>query len=583
VTAFHIPESLQILKVKNMKRFLINLLVISPALILGCFVWKYGVNVPYMDEWDTPGLVIASQDNLTWLHWLGQHNESRKLFPRLLLLPLANLTNWNIKAEMLITFLLACLISFNIYSLSKITIKGSHVKRLVCLFLANLLIFSPMQSENWLMGLQLIAFVPIACITTSLVVIFSQTRLITKFIVSGILATVATFSFANGMVCWLVILPALILAAKKTKTTRTWIIGGWLLLFALNLAIYFHDYHKPAHHPSFTEALLNPIKAFAYFFSFIGSPLGFQDLLSSQIIGLIAVVIFGFSCFYLLAFKQNRHLIDRFFPWLLIGSYTLISGIIAAAGRVGFGLEQSLEARYITFSTYLIVALIYLLTIIGNDLAHKTLLSKAIIPLAVFFLVIYPANFVSGVDSMAQLHQQQIYGKACLMFINFFTDEDCLKNLYPDINHLQTRANQIDRLGFLQPSLATNPNLQNLTIQNDPSGSKYGFFDSLSADNNGNYITSGWAVLPRKNRPADAVILAYQTLDGSDIAFAIVKVEQKREDVAKILNTQKSLKSGWSKVFSSELVPKEAVAISAWAFDSRIGRAYKLDNTHDLE
>ena len=568
--------------IKIMKRFLISLIAIAPALILGCLVWKYSVNVPYMDEWDTPGLILAHQDHLTWHLWIGQHNESRKLFPRLLLFPLAKLTNWNIKAEMLVTYLLACLVSFNIYSLSKITLKGSNLTRLVCFFLANMLIFSPMQSDNWLWGLQLITFVPIACITTSLLVIFARTSLITKFIVSAILATVATFSYANGILCWLIILPALMFAINKNKTNRQWVIGGWLLLFTLNTAIYFHDYHKPPSTPSFTEALFHPIKSVAYFFSFLGSPLGMQDLVSGQIIGLITVITFGFACYHLLVIKENRQLIDRFLPWLLIGSYTLISGAITTAGRVGFGIEQSLAHRYITFSTYLMVALIYLLAIIGNHFSQKNLLSKAIIPLTIGFLVIYPANFARGVDSMAQLHQEQLYGKACLMFVNFFTNEDCLKNIYPDVNHVQTRAKEIDKLGFLQPSLATNPNLQNLTLQDSLGSINYGHFDLLSINNNGNYVASGWAILPDENRTADAVILAYQTSEGADIAFAITGVEEEREDIAKVLNQSRYIESGWNKSFSAKIIPQDAVGISAWAFDSSIGKAYKLNNTHNL-
>jgi hypothetical protein len=81
-------------------------------------------------------------------------------------------------------------------------------------------------------------------------------------------------------------------------------------------------------------------------------------LFSSQIIGLIILIVFSF-CFYLWASKLNNQLRELCLPWLLIGSYTLISGVITTVGRVGFGIEQSLSSRYITFSVYLIVALIY--------------------------------------------------------------------------------------------------------------------------------------------------------------------------------------------------------------------------------
>ncbi|GAB4226980.1 MAG: hypothetical protein Kow0049_06680 [Stanieria sp.] len=94
--------------------------------------------------------------------------------------------------------------------------------------------------------------------------------------------------------------------------------------------------------------------------------------------------------------------------------------------------------------------------------------------------------------------------------------------------------------------------------------------------------TSGWAVLPRKNQPADAVILAYQTSDNSNIAFAITEVKQIRKDVAETFKKQRYTASGWSTTFSRNLIDREAVSISAWAFDSSRGKAYQLANIHNL-
>ena len=161
----------KLLNFKIKQEILVFLAIISP-LILGILIWRYSVNVPFWDQWDTPGQLIveASQSQLTVEQWMRQHNESRTLFPNLIFLTLANLTNWNTRSEMLVTFLLACLVSVNIYCLSKITIHNSW-QHLICFVLANLLIFSPIQQENWLWGFQGITFVSIAAITTSFVII----------------------------------------------------------------------------------------------------------------------------------------------------------------------------------------------------------------------------------------------------------------------------------------------------------------------------------------------------------------------------------------------------------------------------
>lgn len=576
-----------------MKTYHLKLLAILPALILGWLVWRYGVNLPFWDEWDTPGLAIvqSARNEMTWRHWMGQHNESRTLFPRLLFVSLASLTNWNIKYEMLVTFLLACSISFSVYHLSKTTLNSSPRKRITCLILANLLIFSPMQWENWLWGLQASTFIPIASITASLAIIFSQNPLLVKFLCSAVLATIATFSFANGMLCWIIIFPSLIWVASKSKRKVSWVIAGWLFLFSLNLAVYFYDYHKPGDHPSFLEALVHPVKTVAYFLSFLGSPLGFHDLFSNQIIGLVVLVLFSWSCFYFLGIKRNRKLLDRALPWLSIGGYTIVSGILTTSGRVGSGVEQSLASRYITFSTYGMVALIYLLVLIAKNLKDREIFgqfaTKAIQRIIVFttvaFLFVYPSNFILGVNRIVSIHKDRLYGKACLILLNVIDDEECINNyIYPDTNLLRQRANDIDKLGFLQPNIALSANLQDMSRQ-DLSIQEYGSFDNLSRDDNENYTASGWSVLPKYDRPAHAVILAYQTKDNIDRAFALVKPEKKRKDLVEALNKRQYLQSGWSKSFAPDLIPTDAVAISAWSYDSTIGRAYKLNLVHQIE
>ena len=100
-------------------------LVILPAVVMGILIMTYSVNIPYWDQWNLmPQLFIkVSQNSLSWQDLIAQHNESRKLFPRLIFLGLAYLTNWDVRYEMLAIFLLACLISLNIYRLNRLTVK----------------------------------------------------------------------------------------------------------------------------------------------------------------------------------------------------------------------------------------------------------------------------------------------------------------------------------------------------------------------------------------------------------------------------------------------------------------------------
>ena len=303
------------------------------------------------------------------------------------------------------------------------------------------------------------------------------------------------------------------------------------------------------------------------------------------------IVLFGISCFYFLVNKQNYKLLDKAFPWISIGIYTMASSILTTMARVGFGIEQSLESRYRPFSTYGILSLIYLLAIIAKHLKYKDInlslfekvIKKIILVSTVSFLMIYPANFSVGTNNIINVNRDRLYGKACLILINEIDDQECIeKYIYPDVVYLRKRVNEIDSIGYIQPALATSNILQNISRQNLLS-IDYGQFDSLSRDENGHYTASGWSVLPKYNQPAHAIILAYQSKDNVDRAFALVRPEQERKDVVEALDNKKYFYSGWSKSFSLNLIPTDADVISAWAFDSNIGRAYKLNGVHQIE
>jgi hypothetical protein len=580
--------------VKKFPFKLLVLLVIAPALSLGFLLWKYGVNCPSWDEWVVPGtdLVQFNLGQLTGEQLISQYNESRKFFPRLVFIYLSQFTNWNPRYGMLISFLLSCLTTFNLYYLSKHTLKAPPKQTLACLILASMLIFSPTQWENWLWGLQMITFVPIASITSAFVIIFAANPIIIKLLSSAALATIATFSFANGIISWVVIFPTLYIAvyaaARSNRRSLMWVTAGWLLFFSLNVAVYFHDYHRPASHPSFVEALLQPMNSIAYYLAFIGSPLGIYQLTLSQISGLLILVsclLIAAICWYLLKINQNKELLYHLVPWLSILGYALISGAITTVGRVGFGVSQSLTPRYITFSTYGVVALIYLLAIVARENSHfpalfkgnyQQIINSIIKVLIVALLLLYPFNFNHGVRASMVASRDRLFGKSCLTLINFIPDQACIERyIYPDFTFLFERANQLNSIGLLQPSLIFGDRLSDISRDNLPQIS-YGSFDSLTVGQDNSYTASGWSVLPLYHAPAHAVILAYQTADGVDHPFAIVKPELTREDVWHALGKKQYLHSGWSQTFPQHLIPDNALAVSAWSFDTKLARAYKI-------
>src|SRR4051812_31578441 len=115
-----------------------------------CMVLRLWLPIPYWDEWDTPGntLVRFCAHTLDFTTFWEQHNESRKLFPRLLYLGLAQFGGWDVRKEMVLLFLSVCLSTALFFRLVR-GMRGASLRlALISWVAACFLLFSPAQVEN---------------------------------------------------------------------------------------------------------------------------------------------------------------------------------------------------------------------------------------------------------------------------------------------------------------------------------------------------------------------------------------------------------------------------------------------------
>ena len=77
------------------------LLLGIPALWTGVLMYRFGVDIPYWDQWDgiCPLFEKLASGQLGIADFFVQQNEHRIFFPRLLMYSLARLTHWNIRSE----------------------------------------------------------------------------------------------------------------------------------------------------------------------------------------------------------------------------------------------------------------------------------------------------------------------------------------------------------------------------------------------------------------------------------------------------------------------------------------------------
>ena len=575
------------------------------------------LNLPYYDQWwVTATIAKAFEGKFSFSDLISLHNDSIKFFPRLIFIALAYLTKYDIRYESLLSFLMACIISFNLYRLSQITalnketsIASQKTKSLLLIFGANLLIFSPIQYEAWLNGLSSVVFISLACITTCINVIYSQFKLKTKFLICVCLSTISTFSFANGALCWLVCLP--IFAFSKSwydLSRKKWLIVGLLFSFAANIAIYYHYSHNyfKSYHFSLSKLLVEQKQEVLYYFlSFLGNPLAWGTSLGSltlaQNVGTVLLLLLILSFVYLLKLIRDTDLSYRMLGWLMLGIYAVVSAALAMFGRLKYySVDQSLSSRYTTFSLYLAVSLIYLAAIIVDDFKKRGLLKysscfiRTIQSLATVCITLHLFTSIYAVEQMSNTNQARLQQKTCLLFINVAPDKECIERFYVGdvysgqrlangIDGLKPIANSINKLGWLNPPLLESRKVQDLHKSSQKDDNNYGYFDAVSKLGERQFIASGWGILPDRKEPAHSVIVTYDNDNGDSIMFKAFEVGDERRDVAKFFNNDAYSHSGWHGTFSSALVPTGSVKVNAWAFDTNTGKAAKLNSSHLIQ
>src|ERR1043166_4929976 len=103
---------------------LLFLLALVPAAFVGFIIDRYGVNVPYADEWWNL-LLVEKWDagHLGFADLIRPHNGHRILLPRLIYLAFAEMAHGNVRAEMFFSLFLCVLTSAGILYLLWSTVR----------------------------------------------------------------------------------------------------------------------------------------------------------------------------------------------------------------------------------------------------------------------------------------------------------------------------------------------------------------------------------------------------------------------------------------------------------------------------
>ncbi len=319
------------------KTFILFALAFLPVYLFYSLIAKFAVNAPYWDDYDSilnftnNFLGAGFQDKVNLI--FSQHNEHRISFSRVITLAsyyLAGKINFRLlifignisligllavlwKASTFtknkfLYFIPAIFIIFNVQYWGDIYFATPAVSNLCVLFFAFASLYF-LSKESW-----------------------------KYFIFSLVLAVIAVFTNADGLLVFLAGLPVVIYQ-RKPKRILLWVCVGIVCIL-----FYFYGYVKPPGHPGIISSVLShPVQAIAYLFRFMGLcclwPLAAGIILCGYFIYLVRI---GF-------YRKNMALVS-FYLFLMLTAFAV------ALSRSGF---DSLPSRYKVIST-LILSISYL-------------------------------------------------------------------------------------------------------------------------------------------------------------------------------------------------------------------------------
>ena len=232
--------------------------------------------------------------------------------------------------------------------------------------------------------------------------------------------------------------------------------------------------------------------------------LGLPRLAAAILIGTLASILFAGACAYLWVGFGDRSLRRRMIGFVMIGAYSLGTGLMVMPARLGFGIPQALSSRYSTFSLYLLVSLIYLTPIVleharaNGYLPSRVRMAPLASAVVAALLLVHALTATHGMLQARAFRAHLRYFKACLLFVNVLRSP-APATLIPSQGDLIALANALNRLGYLRPSLIDGKSVEEIAMSSQDARPA-GEFGNLVKTPDGRFIASGWAVLPERTR-----------------------------------------------------------------------------------
>ncbi len=410
---------------------LLAALGVFPLLAL---VLRRGVDVPYWDEWDWADLVYAAHTHtLTFAQLWESHNEHRILVPNLLMLALDRFGGWDPVREQLLSVAVLALTQLVVWLLIRRTVPAG--RRGVCFLAATALLLGLAQHENLGWGFQMAWFLCDLGLVVAVWQLASPARSAWPLRIAVAAAVVASLSSSQGLLVW----PAGLIAIALIPRAFALRAGVWVAAGAVTTAVVrsgtFHT-GAPGH-----EGFRAGLGALAdYVLIYLGSPVAMSwSYPRSREAGV--VVLLALLAVAVCALRAPLARRVRCAPWLAVAAYAVLTAMLTALGRAGFGPEQANSSRYSSISELAwVAALAGACVLLPRGSAPRFALAAGLAAVVTVFSL---AQSVAGNALWVKDADRLRTGRAAILA----GDPPALRAVYPDARRATRLLSEMARIG----------------------------------------------------------------------------------------------------------------------------------------
>jgi hypothetical protein len=477
-------------------------LVLLPAVGLFMLIREFRVNIPFLDDWMYISMFEKERAGTLELHdFFMVQMEHRMAFVRAMMMVFYKVFPGNWTIHMFFSWLLLALTYLNVGLLLKKTTGQGFRVWWPLLVLAGLTIFCPVQYRVvlWSMMFQVAALG--FFLSGALLAIMSGLPLWLRWIIGIVCASLATQSFASGILVWLLPLP-LVWFTPAVKGVRARIIFTvlWFAVFGVTMKLYFTNLVNEVE-PMFAYKqgeevtmrkdvqgmVANMDHTIAYVFRFLGNHLcrgsSFSLMHTSLVIGALSFGLYVAAFVYLLRQWRRDELRGKLGPWLMFGAYSIGTGALVAMGRSWASTtgDNAIAPRYVIHAVPLTVALIAMVWIIAQDFMQRrpevrSGMQRFINGSGMALLAVLILSWAQGWRLMDMWHSSRLRGAVNTRFYNV------LYQVHDIVPANRKHARRADNLGLLNPPMLKDRMLSNFRLEPSLLSSNTAKFRSMEID-----------------------------------------------------------------------------------------------------